>query len=79
MTSDPIGMFAGMQVIVSEAAVTKERLFPESKHRSRRVHKKLVKRFGGEFRRVPAAFMVGGRAIMHPDYYAELRRRTDDQ
>jgi hypothetical protein len=36
--------FNGMPVIVSDNALekTKERLFPESKNRVRRIHKKLV-------------------------------------
>lgn len=42
------------------------RLFPESRHRSRRIHKKLCRRFGGEFARKPAMFRVGGRIVAHP-------------
>ncbi len=33
-----------------------ERLFPESRHRSARIKKKLVKRFGGEFKMAPAIY-----------------------
>ena len=56
MLLDP---FAGLPFYVSPLALKEEeRLFPASKHRSRRIHKKLVKRFGGEFRKVPAIFKV---------------------
>jgi len=74
--------FNGMQVIISRVALetTAERLFPESKNRSRRIHKKLMKRHGGEFRRRPAAFNVGGRLVMHPAMWerlqAEIERRA---
>lgn len=53
---------------------TDERLFPFSKHRSRRVHKKLIKRFGGEFRRVPAMFQTPQGFIAHPALRAEIER-----
>lgn len=55
-------------------AETSERLFPHSKHRSRRIHKKLVKRFGGEFRKVPAMFMTPHGLIAHPSLEREIRR-----
>jgi hypothetical protein len=51
---------------------TNERLFPESRHRSNRIHKKLVKRFGGEFRRQPCMWRVGDELIAHPSFKARL-------
>lgn len=64
-------------IIVSEHALkdSDQRLFPESKNRSRRVHKKLVKRFGGEFRKVPCIYRTPQGIIMHPVMYAELQRQ----
>jgi hypothetical protein len=58
----------GLPIIWSVHALkaTDERLFPFSKHRSRRIHKKLVKRFGGEFRKVPAIFQTPQGLIIHP-------------
>lgn len=53
-------------------AVTKDRLFPASKNRSRRIHKKLVKRFGGEFRMRPAAFASPAVVIVHPEIYRRI-------
>ena len=72
--------YAGMQVTISESALetTTERLFPESKNRSRRIHKKLVKRHGGEFRKRPAAFNVGGgQLLMHPAVWARLQAELE--
>ena len=45
-----LGRLGGLPIILSNAALKEgtERLFPESRHRSKRVHKKLIKRFGGE-------------------------------
>lgn len=66
----------GMRIVVSDYALkdTDERLFPESRHRSRRVHKKLVKRFGGEFRRVPCIYQTPQGLVAHPTMYAQLKR-----
>lgn len=69
--------FMGLRVTVSPHALqeTTERLFPASRHRSRRIHKKLVKRFGGEFRRVPAIWQTPQGIVMHPVHYAALQAR----
>lgn len=65
----------GIPITVSEFALqeTTERLFPASRHRSRRIHKKLVKRFGGVFKKTPAIFKTPAGFLMHPVRYAELR------
>ncbi|WP_143199121.1 hypothetical protein [Bradyrhizobium sp. NAS80.1] len=64
------------QFVVAPNALkdTEERLFPESRNRSRRIHKKLVKRFGGEFRKVPCIVQVGDTYYVHPEVQAELDR-----
>jgi hypothetical protein len=74
-------MLNGLQVIVSASALeaTDERLFPVSKNRSKRIHKKLVKRFGGEFRQRPAIFRTPTAFIMHPSMYARLCAELDRQ
>ena len=58
-----------MKVIFSENALeeTDIRNFPLSKHRSRRIQKKLVKRFGGEFKKVPCMFKTPVGFIVHPN------------
>lgn len=65
----------GLRVIVSQNALeeTTERLFPESKHRSARIRKKLIKRHGGEFRKAPAMFRTVDSLIVHPALHAELQ------
>lgn len=66
-------------IVTSNALVeTNERLFPYSKHRSRRVRKKLLKRFGGEFRMKPAAFKTPQGFIVHPAIYVSLRENLEN-
>lgn len=47
--------------------------FPPSPHRSARLHKKLVKRFGSYEKRVPATLTVGDTMFCHPAHYAALK------
>lgn len=70
--------FGGLRIIFTETALeaTDERLFPASKHRSKRIHKKLVKRFGGEFRKRPCMWKIGNVIYAHPVYRAEINRLT---
>lgn len=77
--------FGGLPIIWSIFALkaTDERLFPVSRHRSRRIHKKLVKRFGGEFRKVPAIFQTPQGLIVHPALRSSIeaafeKKRRDD-
>ena len=75
----PFPAFGAMPVIVSNMALkeTKERLFPVSRHRSKRIHKKLVKRYGGEFRKVPVVWRTIDSIIMHPELYEQMKKRTE--
>jgi hypothetical protein len=68
----------GLKITFSEHAMadTTERLFPASRHRSKRIHKKLVKRFGGEFRKVPCIYKTPSGIVMHPSYRAELMKQS---
>lgn len=70
---------AGMPIIISDRALqdTTERLFPASKNRSRRIHKKLVKRYGGEFQKKPVAFRMGDSFIIHPAVYETLKHELE--
>lgn len=70
------GSFGGMRVIVDANVLekTEVRLFPESRHRSKRTLKKLIKRFGGEYRKVPAIFKSGDTIFMHPEQYQRFER-----
>lgn len=73
--------YGGLGIIVSEHALedSDQRNFPVSRHRSARVHKKLVKRHGGEFRKVGCAFKMGGKLFMHPNIYAEFQKAMERQ
>ncbi len=69
----------GHIVVTTHALVeTEERLFPASRHRSKRIRKKLIKRYGGEFRMKPAAFQTPNGIIMHPALYAQLKQRMKE-
>lgn len=65
----------GMPIIVSDVALeeTDQRLFPASRHRSARIRKKLIKRFGGEFRKVPCIWRTPQGLVAHPVMYARLQ------
>lgn len=67
--------FYGTVVEKSALIETRERNFPYSKHRSKRILKKLCKRHGGEYRMAPAAYRVGDRIIAHPAILADIERR----
>jgi hypothetical protein len=75
----------GLQIVISplayEVVVTDRRLFPASRHRSKRIEKKLIKRFGGIWatEQKPLAYKAGDRLIVHPTIYEELKRRAQDQ
>ena len=75
LTSRALTNVPGVDIIVSEYALeeTNQRLFPASKNRSPRIRKKLIKRFGGEFRKVPAIFKTPQGIIMHPVRYREFQ------
>lgn len=70
-------IYGGMRLIFSADVLkeTDERTFPVSRHRSKRIHKKLVKRFGGEFRKVPAIFSTRDTIFAHPSFRAEIERQ----
>lgn len=70
---------AGLRIIFSSYALeaTAERLFPASKHRSKRIRKKLIKRFGSEYRMVPVIWQAGNVIYAHPALREKLRRAVD--
>ena len=51
---------------------TTERLFPESKNRSKRILKKLIKRHGGEFRKAPTMYRIKDMIVAHPALRSQL-------
>lgn len=71
----PLAELPLRRIIVSaEATKRGDRLFPPSRHRSRRIWKKLVKRHGGEFRLLPAMYKLGENMVVHPALAAEVER-----
>jgi len=64
-----------LRVIFTATALelTSERLFAYSKHRSARIRKKLIKRFGGEYRYAPALWQIGNVIYAHPIFEARFR------
>lgn len=63
------------KIIVTTAAteiIPGEYNFKPSPHRSARLHKKLVKRFGSYEKRKPATLRVGDTIYCHPAHYRSL-------
>ena len=71
----PSGFFDSVITFTPHALKNSEiRLFPKSRHRSARIHKKLIKRHGGEFLKIPAIFEIDGKIVAHPDHKQEFDR-----
>lgn len=66
------------RVVFTKMAVnpTGERLFPPSKHRSLRIRKKLIKRFGGEYHHTPCIYEFMGVLYVHPALKHMLQSKT---
>ena len=75
------GAFGGVRVFWDALALEKttERLFPVSHHRSQRIHKKLLKKHGGEFRMKPCMWRVGNDLIAHPSLKPDIERMIGAQ
>lgn len=64
------------RMIVSDHALQiVGRNFPVSRHRSRRVHKKLLKRYGSEYRFKPTSWQMSDTLIVHPAIMSELQAK----
>jgi nucleoside diphosphate kinase len=68
--------FNGLKIYYTAAAVqpTEARNFPYSKHRSKRIFKKLIKRYGSEFVMEACILQAGGAIYAHPS----MKRRIED-
>lgn len=71
--------FNGLRLIYSMHALKEGtvRTFPVSKNRSRRIHKKLCKRFGGEFRKEPCIWKTPDAIIAHPSFKSQIERALE--
>lgn len=67
-----VSNIGGLKVVYTEHATKSERAFPESRHRSMRILKKLIKRHGGLHRYVPHHFIALGVLYIHPALKAWL-------
>lgn len=65
-------MFSGIKFVESPFCTTEKYRFPPSKNRSRRLHKKLVKLHGAYIYREPAAYMVSGQLVAHPEIIKKM-------
>ena len=70
---------AGMNVVISPNAGAKYRTFPESRHRSERIRKKLIKRHGSEFRIKPGVTRVHNVIYVHPAVRREFEEQLREQ
>jgi len=61
-----LGAFHGIKIIPAPHCMRTVWNFPQSKNRSRRQHKKLLKRFGVQSYQEPAAYMISGSLYAHP-------------
>lgn len=70
--------FASVRITFSEHALrdTEERLFPRSRHRSARIRKKLIKRFGGEYRKEPVIWQTPAGIVAHPSFRRAIEEAT---
>lgn len=65
----------GFRIVSSPHALKSIRLFPVSKHRSKRIHKKLVARYGAAERFEPCGYQLpDGTMILHPTLYEALKK-----
>ena len=71
---EEIPIYNSLRVIFDYNALENSniRLFPFSKHRSKRLRKKLIKRYGGEYRKQPCMWRVGDTIYAHPTFKTQL-------
>lgn len=69
--------FAGVKIIENDRCLAKEFRFKESKNRSRRLHKKLTRRIGGQIFYKPSAYMLGDKIYAHPEIVAHVKAASE--
>jgi hypothetical protein len=69
----------GLDIVWSPHAVSRTYLFPPSKNRSKRIHKKLLKRHGGrQVVETPAMYQIRGTLYAHPSFKERIEREFQD-
>lgn len=78
LSERPSGDWRGFRIVYTVNAIrdSEERLYPFSKNRSKRIEKKLIKRFGGTFRKTPVILRVGSVIYAHPSFRATIEAAT---
>jgi len=72
-----IANISGVKVFVDNITEFDGYNFAYSKHRSKRVWKKLIKKFGSYERRKPAAYQIQGVGlVVHPIIYEQIKQTT---
>lgn len=71
-------MINGLKIIWNPLLLvdTDVRTFPASKHRSARIRKKLIKRFGSEFKKKPAMYIMGNTVYAHPSFKEKIQEMS---
>jgi hypothetical protein len=72
-TTGFLAQFGGVQVIIAPHAIETFYRFKKSKHRSRRLHKKLTRIFGEQTFQRPGAYMMAGKIFAHPEIIEAMR------
>ena len=65
-------MIGGMNILVSEHATEKFRIFPDRK-RTKRGNRRFRAKWGSDIRRRPCAYKTPFGLVVHPTLYAALR------
>lgn len=68
----------GMPVVVSDFCGVPVPNYKESRHRSKRIMKKLNKRFGGPTKIEPRIYIIGGKMFAHPEQISAISRCNRD-
>jgi hypothetical protein len=67
-----MNMLGGVKIIESPLATEEVYNFPLSKNRSKRLHKKLLKRYRAQTFRRPCAYMISGDLYAHPEIVMKM-------
>lgn len=71
-----LSMFGGVPIISSERVLQKVENFKESRNRSKRLHKKLMKAWGFQSKQVPGMIEIGGKLYCHPALVEQMISAT---
>lgn len=70
------GFYNGVKLIVSVHATEEAWRWPKKK-RSRRLVKKMTKKYGPQIYRKPCMYMTPFGLVMHPDIYRQMKNKME--